>query len=126
LLQPDVLTIGLTAPFSYLYQRIDRRVEARVKQGIINEIKGLLAKGYSWHLPAMKTMGYKEWKEHFSLHFSLSTFHSAVQSWKFDEHAYARRQMTWFRKMKQLHWFDITRVGYAREVEENVRKWYTS
>lgn len=124
LLQQDVLLIGLAASLPVIYERIDHRVEERVKQGIFNEIKGLLAKGYLWDLPAMNTMGYKEWKEHFTLHFTLCTFHSAIERWKFHEHAYARRQMTWFRKQPNIHWFDITTSDYGHLIEHHVDLWY--
>src|SRR3989344_6082991 len=116
----DYLMIGLRVPFPILYERIDRRVDERVKQGILEEIKGLLAKGYSWDLPAMNALGYKEWKG------SFDKQQEVIQRWKFHEHAYARRQMTWFRKMKNIEWFDITGAGHQKEVEDKVQRWYTT
>ncbi|MCJ7826192.1 tRNA (adenosine(37)-N6)-dimethylallyltransferase MiaA, partial [Patescibacteria group bacterium] len=61
-IEEDILLIGLTASYPVLYQRIDERVEKRVRQGIVGEVKSLLGKGYSWDLPSMNTFGYKEWK----------------------------------------------------------------
>jgi len=125
----DILLLGLSAPFSDLYKRIDERVEKRVQQGIIQEIEGLLKKGYSWNLPSMNTFGYKEWKEYFQLSAvsrQLSDIQqSIIQRWKWDEHGYARRQMTWFRKMKEITWVDISQDGWEGKVETLVGEWYT-
>lgn len=114
----DVLFIGLTAPMEELYRRIDARVEKRVTQGIKDEIQTLLRKGYSWDLPSMNTLGYKQWKDAFS-------DEEAIIRWKYDEHAYARRQITWFRKEKNIVWFDIHPSNSFAAIEKLVREWYT-
>jgi tRNA dimethylallyltransferase len=49
-----------------------------------------------------------------------------IQRWKWDEHGYARRQMTWFKKMKGIHWADITEKGWQKKVETVVNEWYTN
>ena len=122
----DILLVGITATNSILYQRIDERVEKRVKQGVIGEIAYLLKKGYSWGLPSMNTFGYKEWKEYFlSNQQSAINKSSIIKRWKWDEHGYARRQMTWFGKMKDVHWFNIAQSGWQEKVETLVASWYT-
>jgi tRNA dimethylallyltransferase len=121
----NTLIIGLTAAYPVLYERIDQRVEKRVKQGIIEEVTTLLKKGYSWDLPSMNTFGYKEWKDYFILpHNSLLITH-AIQRWKWDEHGYARRQMTWFKNMKGIWWFNVAQVRWQEKVEARVSSWYT-
>jgi tRNA dimethylallyltransferase len=123
---PDSLFIGLTAPFKFLYQRIDKRVEERIKQGVENEIKNLLDKGYSWENSALGvTIGYQEWQPFFE---GRATRDEIIQRWKFAEHAYARRQMTWFKKalrQAQGHWVDISKKGWENKVEKLVNQWYT-
>lgn len=120
----DVLMIGLTASKKLLYQRIDKRVEERVKQGVEKEIKKLLDKGYTWESSALGvTIGYKEWQLFFKGEASKD---EVIQGWKFDEHAYARRQLTWFKKDKRIKWFDIIKLGFKHEVEKLVSSWYTS
>lgn len=119
----DPLLIGLTAENEILYEIIDRRVEERVRQGIVEEIKSLLEKGYSWDDPGFNALGYKEWRAYFS---GLASKGEVIQRWKYDEHGYARRQLTWFRKDKKTRWFDITEDDYKRKVEEIVKKWYYS
>jgi len=123
----DTLLIGLTASYPALYKLIDERVEQRIKEGTVEEIRTLLLKGYTWDLPSMNTFGYKEWKEYFNV--SNVPYRKPekeiIQRWKWDEHGYARRQMVWFRKMKYIRWFDITDPLYDKNVEVCVRSWYT-
>lgn len=111
----DALMIGLTASASTLYTRIDQRVDERLAAGLEQEIQALLADGYTWDMPGMNTLGYKEFADGFS--------DEAIKKWKYDEHAYARRQLTWFKKMKGIVWF--TAPVSAQVVGERVSSWYT-
>lgn len=117
----DTLFIGLTAPYPVLYRRIDKRVEERVKKGVVEEIKTLLKKGYGWDLPSMSGMGYREFRDFFE---KRANFEEAVQRWKWDEHQYARRQMTWFKKDPRIHWFPITDPDLTEKMERLIRTWY--
>jgi len=122
----DILFIGLRVSYETLYQRIDQRVEQRVKDGLEDEINGLLKKGYNWENSALgTTLAYREWKEYFE---GKKPKEKVIQKWKYDEHNYARRQMTWFRKTLrhvQGKWFDIDENGWMKEVESLVGNWYT-
>jgi tRNA dimethylallyltransferase len=118
----NVCWIGLTAPFPYIYKKIDKRVEKRVGQGVTNEIRALLKRGYGWDLPSMSGLGYREWKEYVD---GNTTMEAVIQKWKYDEHGYARRQMTWFKRNKDIHWFDITHSGYREDIELLIGSWYT-
>jgi len=128
--QFDFLLIGLNAPLKNLYQKIDKRVDEHLQMGAENEVKKLLAKGFSWKLPSMSAMGYKEWQAKFE---NKATIKEVMVRWKFDEHAYARRQMTWFRKEKRIKWFDIQKKRWQDKhslslydrVEKEVFIWYT-
>lgn len=122
----DVLVIGLTTPLSKLYGRIDKRVDERVKAGIIKEIQGLLKQGYSWELSAMSATGYREWKQWFmdSGQKAGDRKINIIQRWKWDEHGIARRQMTWFKKQANIVWFDTVSDILAK-VEKTVYPWYT-
>jgi tRNA dimethylallyltransferase len=121
----NVLFVGLMAPYKVLYERIDKRVEERVKQGVIEEIQKLLKKGYNWENSALgTTIGYREWEKYFR--FQASGFRlkeEIIQRWKFAEHAYARRQMTWFKKDKRIHWFDISHKKWQDKIEALVEDW---
>lgn len=110
----NTLSIGLTATMSFLYKRIDKRVNERVEKGARMEVERL-RKQYSWDVPAMSALGYRQWREP----------EGAIERWKLDEHAYARRQMTWFKKQPGIVWFDITDSRLVSKVAEAVRAWYT-
>jgi len=131
----NVLFIGLKAPYRVLYERIDRRVEERIKQGVIEEIKKLLKKGYNWENSVLgATIGYREWRPYFiNSQFLPYRQTGAIRNsqlkeeiitrWKHNEHAYARRQMTWFKKDKRIHWFDISQKKWQDKIEELVKNW---
>lgn len=119
----SLLYIGLKSSFDFLYKRIDQRVEARLKNGAEDEINVLMAKKYSWFLPAFSSSGCRELKEYLEGKITLL---DGVKSWKFQEHFYARKQMTWFKKDKRINWFNIADKNYLNQIEEIVAKWYTS
>lgn len=118
----DFLHFSLTAPNQYLYDRIDFRVEERLKLGLIDEIKKLLKK-YSWSDPGLNTLAYKEFQSYFT-HPTLSNLAVSVQKWKFDEHAYARRQKTWFKKMEPKFSVDVSLPDYPDLINKLFLKWY--
>lgn len=119
--QGNALFIGLKAEIKELYRRIDRRVEERVKLGVEKEIKKLSKKSSSWHLPAMSALGYREWRDFFE---NKATQEEVIQKWKFDEHGYARRQLTWFKKDKRINWFDVDKKNWKKKVADLVKSWY--
>jgi len=114
----DFLHLSLTAPNSYLYSRIDARVKARLDQGLLSEIKYLL-KNYSWSSPGLNTLSYKEFRPYFK---QKSTMSNAISKWTYDEHAYARRQKTWFKKMPNTIFIDITQNNYSQSAVKYVNK----
>jgi len=118
----DFLIIGLTASRDILYQRIDQRVKKRLELGLTDEIKRLLKEGVGWSAPGMNTLAYKEFQPFFEKKESLTKI---VERWKLDEHAYARRQATWFKKDGRINWFDITEKDFTEMVTKLVKKWYS-
>lgn len=116
----DIFHLSLTAPTSFLYPRIDARVQKRLDIGLLNEIKNLLKK-YKWTDPGLNTLAYKEFKDLFSGKTSLTKIQNI---WAFDEHAYARRQITWFKKQKNINFIDITDSKYLTLTLDKVKKWY--
>lgn len=91
-----VRTLWLTLPAADLYARIDARVDAMIAAGLVNEVERLCNQGYSWDLPAMSGLGYREFRPYFEGQASLE---DAVQRLKYDTHAFARRQPNWFRRL---------------------------
>jgi tRNA dimethylallyltransferase len=122
----EMLQIGLTAPNEFLYRQIDARVDLRLRQGLLQEINTLLEKGANWQMQSMTSLGYRQWQKWFTRigNQTEETKNAIISKWKFAEHAYARRQLTWFRKDKRIHWFDITASGWSTEVVCKITAWY--
>ncbi len=118
------LSIGLTVDKDVLTQKIIKRVETRVQAGIGEEIRALLASGFSWDLPALNTLGYKEWRDYID-HPGEEEKKKALSQWIQNEANYAKKQMTWFKKQPGIVWFDIQDSGYTAKVDAVVRAWYT-
>lgn len=116
----DYLHISLTAPSSFLYPRIDQRVEERLKIGHLKEIKKLLKK-YKWSDYGFRISCYKDFKDFFQ---NKKTLKDCIQRWKFDEHSDARRQKTWFKKIKNTIFFDITQPDFKNKIFKKISKWY--
>lgn len=96
----NALQMGINVPKNVLHQRIDRRVKKMMVRGLIQEVKGLNKK-YSFALPAMSGIGYKEFKAYFNKQISLGGTIKLIQINTLD---YAKKQMTWFKKDKRIHW----------------------
>jgi tRNA dimethylallyltransferase len=103
----DYALIGLTLPREELYQKINQRVDTMLEKGLIDEVKGLLAKGYSKDLPSMQALGYKEVIDLIEGHW---TKEKMTEELKKRTRNFARRQMTWFRRFKDARWFELTTV----------------
>ncbi|MGO3707503.1 tRNA (adenosine(37)-N6)-dimethylallyltransferase MiaA [Mesonia hippocampi] len=96
------IKIGLTAPRDIIYQRIEQRVDIMMNNGLLEEVKKLLP--YK-NLNALNTVGYKELFLYLENKCSLET---ALDEIKKNTRRFAKRQLTWFRKDKNITWFDVT------------------
>ncbi len=103
----QTLVVGLTAERRRLYHMIDQRVDRMMEQGLVQEVRALLKKGYGPGLPAMSSVGYKEIYEVLGGKMGLAT---AVHRMKFETHRFARHQYAWFRPNDpRIRWFDAER-----------------
>lgn len=93
------ITIGLEAERALVYERINKRVDIMINKGLINEAKSL-AKHQG--LNALHTVGYKELFKYFNGEWSLDF---AVSEIKKNTRRFSKRQMTWFKKNKDIFWF---------------------
>jgi tRNA dimethylallyltransferase len=91
--------VGLELPREELIRRIDERVETMMQNGLLQEVQALYAHRT---LNALQTVGYRELFDHLSGRCSLD---EAVERIKISTRQYAKRQMTWFRKVPDMHWF---------------------
>lgn len=117
----QLLTIGLSASKEKLYDMVDKRVDKRVNEGIIDEVKELRRKRYSWNLPSMSALGYKQWMRFLE---GKESKLEVINKWKADEHNYVKRQMTWFKRDKRIVWYDITKLGYENDIINRVQNFY--
>lgn len=109
-----IIQIGLTWEREALYQRIDCRIDAMIERGLEDEVRGLLARGYGWHLPAMSSLGYLQFKNYFAGSESLA---QAVAAIKKETRRFIRQQYNWFRlNDPRICWFDADRPTLADEV----------
>ncbi len=99
------IKIGLNLERSLLYQRIDQRVDEMFARGLLNEVKGLKEKGYAPRLKAFKTVGYQEL---FSYLDGKLEIMEAKERIKLNTRQYAKRQMTWFRRDREIIWLEVT------------------
>lgn len=112
----DVKLFGLTLSREKLYERIEQRVDEQIKAGLIDEVRGLLDKGYTLDMPAMKGLGYKEIAGYLLGNYDLET---AVYILKRDTRRFAKRQFTWFRTDQRICWIDVEDLS-AHEVAERI------
>jgi tRNA dimethylallyltransferase len=99
------LFIGMDRPRSILYERIEKRVDAMLADGLVDEVNGLQSRGWGPHLNALRTVGYEEV---FRLLAGELNQQQMIDLIKQNSRNYAKRQLTWFRKDQRLLWLDAT------------------
>ena len=112
------LKIGLDMDRKILYDRINSRVEAMMDEGLVAEVKQLLAIGYSAELKSMQSIGYRHMADFIE---GRLEWDEALDTMKRDTRRYAKRQLTWFRKDPEMIWFHPEQVEeIAEKIEEFV------
>ena len=102
-----------------LYRRIDLRVGLMLEQGLVEEIRGLLADGIPEKATAMQAIGYKEFVDALD---GRCTIEEAADQVRQSSRRYAKRQLTWFRRNKAIHWLIRDTGDTGREILENARR----
>lgn len=95
-----------------LYERIDRRVDRMVEQGLVEEVRWLKEHGYDRSLVSMQGLGYKELFPYLDGTCSLE---EAVEIIKRDTRHFAKRQITWFKREPDVIWLNQQEFGYDKE-----------
>lgn len=106
----DAYVIGLRLPREVLYERIEKRIDVMLEMGWVDEVKRLLDMGISPDSQAMKAIGYGEIIRYVQGQWSLQD--AALEIKKRTRH-FAKRQLTWYKRMPYIHWYDKDR--YASE-----------
>lgn len=99
----NFLKIGLYRERDELYERVNRRVGVMAEAGLLEEVEGLLAMGYSPKLNSMRSLGYKHMVNFIN---SVWTWEEALQFLARDTRHYAKRQLTWFGNDQDINWFN--------------------
>lgn len=100
----------LTEERSVLYQRIEKRIDKMIEEGLVDEVRSLMAEGCTAGMVSMQGLGYKEILSYLNGECTLS---EAVSVLKRDTRHFAKRQLTWFKRERDVLWFD--RGAYADE-----------
>jgi len=99
----DVLMIGIKRDRTELYNRINKRVDEQVENGLLEEVQALLDKGYDENLPSMTSLGVKEIIPYLKGEMELN---HCLEILKRNTRRYAKRQMTWFRRYDTVLWLN--------------------
>ena len=100
-----IIKIGLELPKEELHVNINSRVDKMIKDGLVEEVSSL--KGYR-DVNALQTVGYSEIFEHLDGKMSLE---AAIEEIKKNTRQYAKRQMTWFKKDKEINWVNAKQIS---------------
>ncbi len=113
------IMIGLNPDRKLLYARINQRVLDMVNDGLIDEVKALLDKGYSADLNALNTVGYKEIIAFLNNEMDKEQAISEIQK---NTRHFAKRQMTWFRKFTPDYWITYSKEPNLSDIVEKAKK----
>jgi tRNA dimethylallyltransferase len=114
-----LITIGLTRPRTELYERVDARIESMFANRFLDEVRSLLAKGYSPTLPTMSAIGYRECVQVIEGKIALE---EAKQLIRRATRVFVRRQANWFKASDpNMNWYQV-KEGVVDEIENNIHQ----
>ncbi len=111
------LQFGLNWERKRLYQNIEERVDEMIHDGLIEEVKGILSKGFSKNLNALNTVGYKEIISYLDNEITLDR---AVELIKRNTRRFAKRQLTWFRKDVRINWLPVSSTDDLTNIADKI------
>jgi len=112
----EFVKIGLNLERKELYQKINLRTEEMIAQGFLDEVKMLKKKGFTPKLKALKTVGYQELFDYLDGKLDLQ---EAIEKIKVNTRHYAKRQLTWFGKDKEIIWLDAEDDNLIKKILEH-------
>jgi len=113
--------VGLNWERKSLYKRIESRVDGMIREGLIDEVRGLLKRGYSRNLNSLQTVGYAEVIAHLN---GEITREKMVELIKQNSRRYAKRQLTWFRKEERIEWYSVHHEEELQEIAGRICRRY--
>jgi tRNA dimethylallyltransferase len=109
--------VGLQWERKKLYDRINSRVDNMLAAGFLDEVKGLVSRGYDNHYKSLQTVGYKE---AFAFLRKEISYERMVELMKQNTRRFAKRQLTWFRRDARIRWFDVGEESEIPRIAEQV------
>ncbi len=119
----NTLKIGLIREREELYDRINKRVDLMIKKGLVEEVKNIIKAGFNMSATALQGLGYKEIIGYLKGDYPLE---EAIRILKKNTRNYAKKQITWFNREKDLHWFNLTGksdIKVYQEIMALISKW---
>ena len=115
-LKYDATVFGLSMDRDFLYERINRRVDLMLEAGLEEEVRALLKAGVPADCLSMKSLGYRQMAEYLR---GQCDFATAVDNIKKGTRHFAKRQITWYKKMPYIHWFTVGKdLNYEKIVTD--------
>lgn len=111
----DAAYFVLTMPRDMLYERIDKRVDLMMEQGLLDEVKTLIDRGVTKEMTSMQGLGYRQIYDHLMGEYDLDC---AVCEIKKQTRHFAKRQLTWFRRERDIIWVDVTEYDTAEDIAD--------
>lgn len=119
----DCILIGLNMDRKILYDRINKRVDKMLTDGLIEEVRNLISKGYNKNLISMQGIGYKEIVEYLEGNIGLD---ETVNILKRNTRRFAKRQFTWFFRDANVKWFNISTINEIDSTVDSIYNFISS
>ena len=113
----DSLYVVLNAPREQLYANINKRVDIMMKNGLVDEVCRLIDLGYDRKYNSMQAIGYKEVVDYLD---GIISYDECVELIKKNTRHFAKRQLTWFRREKDVYWIDKTLFNNEEDIVEEI------
>jgi len=113
----NFIQYGLNWNRETLYKNIEARVDKMIDEGLVAELKNVLAMGYQRSVNALNTVGYKELYDFLD---GKITLERAIELIKRDTRRFAKRQFTWFRRDERIKWFDVNSASDLLEIKNSI------
>lgn len=113
----DAYIIGLTVEREQLYERINKRVDIMMENGLYDEMKQIVHSEDDFFLQSMRAIGYKEWQQHFYGDASINEVSELIKK---NSRNFAKRQYTWFKNQMEVNWYDMQEENAVEQIKKDV------
>ncbi len=114
----DALVLGIDVSRERLYEKIDKRVDIMIENGLLEEVESLKKSGVKRDTTAIQAIGYKELYDYFD---GLCSIDEAIDKIKQESRRYAKRQLTWFKRNQDINWIQLSESGGVEMILKKCR-----